>query len=284
MLKRRRCGGGSVDACVQVAERGAAGSLQPFRARAVPIFLCYDGAPAGAAGAPAGAVVALAGASAAPKRAASAPAGAAVAPVGAVSAPVGAVDAPAGEAAPGCAEVALAGAVGVPAGAVDAPVGVGHAPAGAMAAPCGAVGALSGAVDERGRVIRRRVAVDCVAPFGAVAGQRVASVVNGESLAVVRGVRVVSDGVPMAVERVDDRELPLSGGAADARGLGASSGGWRRTCECGIWLGVAQWELQAGVCACGRRLFYKRARDGPSQSLDVPLVPQVPRLMPDGYG
>ena len=80
------------------------------------------------------------------------------------------------------------------------------------------------------------------------------------------------------------RELPLSCVAADARGLGASSGGWRRTCECGIWLGVAQWELQAGVCACGRRLLYKRARDGPSQSLVVPLVPRVPRPMPDGYG
>ena len=26
------------------------------------------------------------------------------------------------------------------------------------------------------------------------------------------------------------------------------------------------------------------ARDGPSQSLDVPLVPRVPRPMPDGYG
>ena len=63
-----------------------------------------------------------------------------------------------------------------------------------------------------------------------------------------------------------------------------SSGGWRRTCECGITLGVAQWELQAGVCACGRRLLYKRARDGPSQSLDVPLVSRVPRPMPDGYG
>ena len=56
------------------------------------------------------------------------------------------------------------------------------------------------------------------------------------------------------------------------------------TCECGIWLGDAQVELQAGVCAGGRRLLYKRARDGRSQSLDVQLVPQVPRLMPDGYG
>ena len=27
-----------------------------------------------------------------------------------------------------------------------------------------------------------------------------------------------------------------------------------------------------------------KARDGPSQSLDVPLVPRVPRPMPDGYG
>ena len=62
------------------------------------------------------------------------------------------------------------------------------------------------------------------------------------------------------------------------------SEGWRRTCVCGIWLGVAQWDMQAGVCACGRRLLYKRARDGPSQSLDVPLVPRAPRPMPDGYG
>ena len=128
VLKRRRCGGGSIAACVQVAERGAAGSRLPFafRACAVPISLCSDGAPASAAGAPAGAVAALAGASAAAKCAASAPAGAAVAPVGAVSAPVGAVDTP-------------AGAVGVPVGAVDAPVGVGDAPAGAVAAPRGAV-------------------------------------------------------------------------------------------------------------------------------------------------
>ena len=151
--------------------------------------------------------------------------------------------------------------------------------------PCfSAVGALSGAVGERGRVVRRRVAVGCVAPFGAGAGQCAASVVNGESLAGVQSVRVFGDGVSMALARVDDRELPLSGVAADARGHGSSSGGWRRTCECCTWLGVAQWELQAGVCACGRRLLYKRARDGPFQSLDVPLVPRVPRPMPDGYG
>ena len=146
------------------------------------------------------------------------------------------------------------------------------------------VGALSGAVDVRERVVRRRVAVGCVAPFGAGAGQRVASVVNGGSLAGVRRVRVVGDDVSEALARADGRELPLSGVAADARGHGACSDGWRRTCECGIWLGVAKWELQAGVCACGRRLLYKRARDGPAQSLVVPLVPRVPRLMPDGYG
>ena len=114
--------------------------------------------------------------------------------------------------------------IGVPAGAVDAPVGVGDAPAGAVAAPRGAVAALSGAVDERARVVRRRVAVGCVAPFGAGAGQRVASVVNGESLAGVRSVRVVGDGVSMALARVS----PLPGVAADARGRGASLGGWRR--------------------------------------------------------
>ena len=146
------------------------------------------------------------------------------------------------------------------------------------------VGALSGAVDVRGRVVRRRVAGGCVAPFGAGAGQRVASVVNGESLAGVRRVRVVGDDVSAALARVDGRELPLSGVAADARGHGACSDGWRRTCECGIWLGVAQWELRAGVCACGRRLLYQRARDGPAQSLVVPLVPRVPNSpMPDGY-
>ena len=133
-------------------------------------------------------------------------------------------------------------------------------------------------------MVRRRVVVGCVAPLGAGAGQRIASVVNGESLAGVWSVHVVGNGVAMALARADDRKLPLSGVAADARGHVASLDGWRRTCECGIWLGVAQWELQARMCACGRRLFYKRARDGPSQSFDVPLVPRVPRPMLDGYG
>ena len=106
----------------------------------------------------------------------------------------------------------------------------------------------------------------------------------GEPLAGVRRVRVVDDGGSVALAPFDGRELPLTSVAADARGRAASLGGWRRTCECGITLAVAQWELQAEVCACGRRLLYKRARDGPSQSLDVPLVPRVPRPMPDGYG
>ena len=102
----------------------------------------------------------------------------------------------------------------------------------------------------------------------------------------VRSVRVVGDGVSIALARDDDRELPLSGVAADARGHGASLDRWRRIsmCECGIWLGVAQWELQAGVCACECRLIYKQALDRLSPSLHVLLVPRVPRPMPDGYG
>ena len=111
-----------------------------------------------------------------------------------------------------------------------------------------------------------------------------ALVVHGEPLAGVQSVRVVDAGGCVALTRVGGRELPWSGVAADTRGHAVSSGSWRRTCECGITLGVAHWELQTGVCACGRRLLYKRARDGPSQSLDVPLVPRVPRPMPDGYG
>ena len=199
------------------------------------------------------------------------PAGAGVAPVGAAVAPLGA-------------EAEPAGSVVAPAGAVAAPVGAGGAPAGAAAAPGGAVGALSGAVDERGRVVRRKVAAGGLAPFGAGSGWGDALVVHGEPLAGVQSVRVVDAGGCVTLARVGGRELPWSGVAAHARGHAVSSGGWRRTCECGITLGVAQWELQAGVCACGRRLLYKRARDGPSQSLDVPLVPRVPRPMPDGYG
>ena len=274
-LKRHRCGGGPVGACVQVTERCAAGSR---RNGCAPVSLYSDGAPAGAfgaltgaVGAPAGAVVALAGAVAAPACANAAPAGAVVAPVGAVLAPLGA-------------EVAPAGAVVAPAGVVDAPVGAEGAPAGAAAAPHGAVGALSGAVAVGGRVVCRTDAAGGKAPFGAGGEGGGALVVIGEPLAGVRRVRVADDGGSVALAPVDGRELPLAGVAADARGRTASLGGWRRTCECGITLGVAQWELQAGVCACGRRLLYKRARDGPSQSLDVPLVPRVPRPMPDGYG
>ena len=32
---------------------------------------------------------------------------------------------------------------------------------------------------------------------------------------------------------------------------------------CGIWLGVAQWDMQAGVCACGRRLFIQTGSGWP---------------------
>ena len=113
---------------------------------------------------------------------------------------------------------------------------------------------------------------------------------HGESLAGVRSVRVDGDGVSMALARVDDRELPLPGVAADARGRGASSGGWRCTCECGIWLGVAQWELQAGVCACGPLI-----QTGSGWPFSVPqcaarLASAVADfflyflLKPDGYG
>ena len=133
-------------------------------------------------------------------------------------------------------------------------------------------------------MVRRKVAAGGLAPFGAGGGWGGALVLHGEPLAGVQSVRVVDAGGCVALTRVGGRELPWSGVAADARGHAVPSGGWRRTCECGITLGVAQWELQAGVCACGRRLLYKRARDGPSQSLDVPLVPRVPRPMPDGYG
>ena len=280
VVKRRRCGGGSVDACVQVTASGAAGSPQVCYVRAAPVSLYGDGAPAGAGDAPAGAVGAptgavdgLAGAGAAPACANAAPAGAGVAPVGAAVAPLGV-------------EAAPAGSVVAPAGAVAAPVGAGGAPAGAAAAPRGAVRALSGAVDARWRVVRRKVAAGGLAPFGAGSGWGDALVVHGEPLAGGPSVRVVDAGGWVALARVGGRELPWSGVAADARGHAVSLGGWRRTCECGITLGVAQWELQAGVCACGRRLgvLYKRARDGPSQSLDVPLVPRVPRPMPDGYG
>ena len=88
----------------------------------------------------------------------------------------------------------------------------------------------------------------------------------------------------VAVAGFCGRELPLSGVAADARGHDSSLRGCQRKCECGVTLGVTQWELQAGVCARERRLYTNRARYGPSQSLDVLLFPRVPRPMPDGYG
>ena len=120
-------------------------------------------------------------------------------------------------------------------------------------------------------------------PSGVGGGHVVASGLSQGSLVDVRSVRVVGADESAAAQ-VAGRELALSGVTADASGGGPSSEGWRRTCVCGIWLGVAQWDMQAGVCACGRRLLYKRAGDGPSQSLDVPLVPRAPRPMPDGYG
>ena len=131
-------------------------------------------------------------------------------------------------------------------------------------------------------MVRRRVVVGDVVPSGVGGWQVVASGLNRGSLVGVQSVRVVGAG-ESAAARVAGRELPLSGAAGRVRG-GLSLNGWRRTCVCGIWLGVAQWDMQAGVCACGRRLLYKWARDGPYKSLDVPLVPRVPRPMPDWYG
>ena len=120
-------------------------------------------------------------------------------------------------------------------------------------------------------------------PSGVGGGHVVASGLIQGSLVGVWRVRVIGAD-ESAAARVAGRELALSGVTADASGSGPSSDGWRRTCVRGVWLGVAQWDMQAGVCACGRRLLYKRARDGPSQSLDVPLVPRAPRPMTDGYG
>ena len=161
----------------------------------------------------------------------------------------------------------------VPAGTVVAPAGAGVAPAGAVvdwvAAPMLAVvvGVSEG---------RRLVAMDGLSLCADVGGGGGVSAVG-----VGGGVAVVPD----AAARVGGgRALAPLGGAGAVRERELSSDGRRRTCWCGIWLSGAQWELQSGVCACGRRLSTKRARDGPSQSLDVPLVPQVPRPMPDGYG
>ena len=163
--------------------------------------------------------------------------------------------------------------MGVPVGTVVAPMGAGVAPAGAVvdrvAAPLRAV---VGSVSEG----RRLVAMDGLALCADVGG-------GGGVSAVGMGGGVAA--VPAAAARVGGgRALAPLGGAGAVCERDLSSDGWRRTCWCGIWLSVAQWELQSGVCACGRRLSTKRARDGPSQSLDVPLVPRVPRPMPDGYG
>ena len=86
-----------------------------------------------------------------------------------------------------------------------------------------------------------------MALFGAGAWQRVASVMDGKSLAGMRSVRVVGDNLCVALTRVDGREWPLSGVAADARGHGASSDGWPRTCQQGIWrcaMNVAGWGVR----------------------------------------
>ena len=55
--------------------------------------------------------------------------------------------------------------------------------------------------------------------------------------------------VPDAAARVGGgRALAPLGGAGAVRERELSSDGWRRSCWCGIWLSVAQWELQSGVC------------------------------------
>ena len=65
---------------------------------------------------------------------------------------------------------------------------------------------------------------------------------------------MVDPGGSVALVQLGGQELPLSGVAiaADARGHDPSLSGWRRTCERGITLSIAQCELQAGVCACRR--------------------------------
>ena len=146
-VKRRRCCGGSVHACVQVSAlaraaprraRRAHSTLAPFRCAAALVDVVA--APSRAAGAPVGV--------------ASPPTGNAVAPGCAVGAPVGA-------------EVAPEGAVGVPVGTVVAPMGAGVAPAGAVvdrvAAPLRAV---AGSVSEG----RRLVAMDGLAMCADVGG------------------------------------------------------------------------------------------------------------------
>ena len=252
-VKRRRCCGGSVPACVQVSALARAAPRRVRRARpTLALSRCADtlvdvvAAPSSAAGAPVGV--------------ASPPAGDAVAPGCAVGAPVGA-------------GVAPEGAVVVPADTVVVP-------AGAVVAPAGAV------VDRVAAPLRALVvSVSEGRRLGALDGLSLCADVGGGG-----GVSAVGAGggvaaVPEAAGRVGGgRALAPMGGAGDVRGRELSSDGCLRTCWCGIWLSVAQWELQSGVCACGRRLSTKRARDGPSQSLDVPLVPRMPRPMPDGYG
>ena len=84
-------------------------------------------------------------------------------------------------------------------------------------------------------------------PFGVGGGQVVASGLNRELLVGVCSVRVVGAG-ESAAAWVNDRVLPLTGVAADASGGGPFWVGWRRTCVCGIWLGVARGTCRPG-CA-----------------------------------
>ena len=88
-----------------------------------------------------------------------------------------------------------------------------------------------------------------VVPSSVGGGHVVASGLSPGSLMDVRSVRSVRvfGADESAAARVAGRELALSGVAADASGGGPSSDGWRRTFVCGIWLGVAQWDMQAGV-------------------------------------
>ena len=113
---------------------------------------------------------------------------------------------------------------------------------------------------------------------------------NYSIMNIVATARNPVQGYQVASDRLQVDKSPsgfLGQGGSGKLHLGAPKmpdSGWHRTCVCGIRLIVAEWDMQAGVCACGRRLLYKRARAGPSQSLDVPLVLRVPRPMPDGYG
>ena len=101
-----------------------------------------------------------------------------------------------------------------------------------------------------------------------------------ESLQFVWSMRVTGAGESVAAACVHGWELPLSGVAADAQsGVPCSSAGVTRVCVCGIWLGVAQLELQNRVCACWHRCSNKWARGGLSKTLAVPLIPPELKVM-----